>query len=55
MQSIKPLVGTLVSNSLLCIPATLKVEHPENMCLLGMLSEAPIRIENIVVNMDSHV
>lgn len=51
----KPLVGIVVSNALLCISATLKIERPENMCLLDMLSEAPIRIENIMVNMDSYV
>lgn len=51
----KPLVGIVVSNSLLCIPAALKIERPENMCLLEMLSEASIRIENIMVNMDSYV
>ena len=55
IQSIKPLVSTVVSNSLLCIPAALKIERPENMCLLDMLSEVPRRIKNIVVNMDSHV
>lgn len=51
----KPLVGIVVSNALLCISATLKIECPENICLLDMLSEAPIRIENIMVNMDSYV